>query len=107
MTAAFLDRTVGDSVDSLTTRLAGGVYEVTGTCWPVADGEPVYVLGTFERASAGRLVPDGEVTVGRGRFADRLDEERARLQRWERRLRFGTVLLVAGLAGLAVLHGVV
>lgn len=80
-----------------------GEYRIEGHRWVAVDGEEVYVTGEFERAPDGRLVPVGEVTVGRGRFEDRLDEERDRLGRWTLLAKIGGVAFLVGLAMLATL----
>lgn len=98
-TDAFLDRMLGGLSGS------SGTYRIEGERWPAAAGHQVYVLGEFDRGTDGRLVPRGEVTVGRGRFEDRLAEERARLDRWRRRLRPGAVLFSVGMFGVVVLAG--
>jgi len=99
-TAAVLGRAVGEGSGRL---LRSEKYRVTGRRWAAATGERVHVVGEFSRRSDGRLVPVGEVTVGRGRFEDRLDEERERLERWTSRGRVGAVLLATGCAVITAL----
>jgi|APHM01.1.fsa_nt_gi hypothetical protein len=80
-------------------------YRVTGRRWVAAEGEAVYVVGEFDHNREGRLVPTDEVTVGRGRFGDRLEEERERLERWTRRGRAGAVALAVGLVAVVARVG--
>ncbi len=100
-TAALLGRAVGEGSGRL---LRSEKYRIEGRRWAAAAGERVYVVGEFSRRSDGRLVSVGEVTVGRGRFEDRLDEERERLERWTSRGQIGAVLLATGCAVIATLR---
>lgn len=80
-------------------------YRVKGRRWAAAEGEAVYVVGEFDRDREGRLVPTDGVTVGRGRFGDRLEEEHERLRRWTRRGRVGALALSVGLAAVGARVG--
>lgn len=100
-TAALLERAGADEESDR--HLRDETYCVKGRCWAAADGERVHAVGTFERAPDGRVVPAGAVTVGRGRFEDRIDEEHERLERWRRRAKAAVVTLPVGLAVLVAL----
>ena len=100
-TAALLERAGADEESDR--HLRDETYYVKGRCWAAADGERVHVVGRFERAPDGRVVPTGAVTVGRGRFEDRIDEEHERLKRWRRRAKAAVVTLPVGPAVLVAL----
>jgi hypothetical protein len=102
-TAALLDHATQEADGRL---LRDEKHRVRGRRWVAADGESVYVVGVFERARDGTLSSTGEVTVGRGRFEDRLAEEHERLDRWTRRGTAGAVALALSVAALTSTLGV-